>query len=1107
MNELDQVQQAISTLEAQRSVLGDAVVDLALGPLQERLRSLQGTKPPEKQLKLATMLFIDVVGYTALTRHLDPEELMEVMDGVLGRLSKPVERNGGRIVRFQGDGFKAVFGIPLAHENDAKNAVQAGLAVQEIARDIAEELERERGLVGFSVRVGIATGLIMAGGGNEKEDSVMGEPVNLAARLESAARPGTVLISHQTFLQVRGIFEIEELGKREFKGFPEPMSVYQVQKARPPSFRTRRRGVEGVETRMVGRENELNIIQSLYSLCLKDSNPTLITILGEPGIGKSRLLYEFENWAEVQPQPVKIYRARARLETHYKPYSLLHELISTEFEIYDSDSESVAKEKLENGISRWTGSREWASFIGHILGFDYSESAELKGILEESQQIRDQAFHAAAQVLLSGSNNSGILILLEDLHWADEGSLNFIKYIFHHFNEFPLFIVCAARSTILELHPDWEESHKGWMRLSLTPLTIEENQRLINEILRKAIEIPPLLNELILRQAEGNPFYVEELIKMFVDDGVITTSPGDWIIRKDKFGDGKVPQTLAGVIQARLDALPMLERKVLDRASVVGRIFWQDLVAYMRESNMSENGISDIVDPSLNKLQNRELVFQRDQSSFSEVREYIFKNAIFRDVVYERLLKKQRQAYHEQAAEWLCKYSGERVGEFAGRIAEHYDLADQKELAADWYIRAGKQAKESYALEMAKAYYKKGLSLLKLLHNRFGNQISKIIDASFSLNQVMVWQGNYLEAVEGYRFVLREAEQLQDGSLQAKAWHGIAEAQMHRGDFRAAIESADRSLVLARHLGENIDLSKAMWMKAWGAFRLGEKEQALTLAEQVAKLSQQLQEPSQIGQSFNLLGVLQSTIGNYSKAADYFEQALSIFRKAGNRLRALPLMNNLGVIAEARGDYKDALNYYQDALKTAREIGNRDGEMVYLSNLGGVKVHLGDYPSAEDDLVQVIHMTGSEGLDVLSSTYSYLAQAYLGQSKSEEALAAAQSALSIAQEMEAPDDLGLAWRVLGQIAAFVQQPIPTGFVEEGQRAIVGAEECFAESERVYKEIEREDERARTLNEWALYKYSVGDYKQGALMCYEAKDIFQQLGVSMELNCMEENHAS
>ncbi|RPI85259.1 MAG: hypothetical protein EHM41_11325 [Chloroflexi bacterium] len=1109
MGELEQLKQAIATLESQRSFLGDAVIDQALGPMKEKLAVLQSAREPEQQRKLATLLFMDIAGHTAMTRHLDPEDVMTIIDRSLARLAEPVQKHHGKVVRFQGDGFKAVFGLPVANEDDPVNAVRAGLEIQAVSRDIAVDIERDWGLSGFAVRVGIATGFILAGGGNEGEDAVVGEPVNLAARMESAAQPGTVLIAQQTYPHVRGVFDLEPQEPIVVKGFSDPIQVYRVSAVRPRSFRTRRRGVEGIETRMVGRQAELSALQEVYSKVHGQSERYFVTIIGEPGLGKSRLLSEFEIWLNTQPAVARVFRGRARLETQRTPYSLLRDIFSTEFKISDNDSEADANEKLERGISEIIGSegKNLAPFIGHLIGFNYTNSPHLSGILDDAQQIRDRAFTSSFHIFQSVMQYRPVLILLEDIHWSDEGSLDFFEQLAQACQEFPLMIISAARKTLFEQHPDWSEEKNGYIRIDLAPLTELESQELVEEILRNLPVIPPGIHDLIVSRAEGNPFYVEEVIKMMIDDGVIIPEGERWQVNEEKFVQGKIPQTLTGVLQARLDGLPGMEQAILHRASVAGRIFWDDLTIHLSdEEDMEEAERVRQTDAVLNTLQGKELIFRRDYSAFSGTTEFIFKHAVLRDVAYERLLKRFRRIYHAQVARWLYEHSGERVGEYAGRIGEHFERAGETDKAAQWYARAGKQAQDTYVPEMALEYYQKAISFWEKPVGHGENQSIRKMDVYQGMGHVLNWLGRYNDAIEAFQSMAGEAESSGDMLMRARAWHGIAEAQMHKGDTRDAIESAAVEESLAKAAALESEMTKALWMKAWGSFRIGDVETAFSLARRVNALSQEQQDRDQMAHSLNLLGVLESVSGHFKESADAFEQALEIFRELGNRRRAMPLMNNLGVIMESKGEYEEALKRYQEALITAREIGNRDGEIVYLSNQGGVKVRLEQFAEAENDLRQVIQMVGTSGSDILPSAYSFLAKAYLGQEKTDEALDAAQRALALAEEMELQEDLGVAWRALGRVAAYLRKPVPVEIVYTDMPRTADADGCFAESERIFKEIEREDERARTLTVWAKYKLDLGDKKRGLPMWEEAKQIFTQLGARSEVERMENIYA-
>ncbi|HUV28603.1 MAG TPA: adenylate/guanylate cyclase domain-containing protein, partial [Anaerolineales bacterium] len=276
-----ELKNAIATLESQRAVLGDAVVEASISALHKQLAELEReTEPPDRHKKLVSMLFVDIVGSTSIGQHLEPDEILEIMDGGLQRLARPIEAHGGRVTRFMGDGFKAVFGEPTAQENDAEMAVRAGLEILEDAKAYAVELEEKWHLTGFNVRIGINTGMVAIGGITESDDTVMGLTVNLGARLESAAPIGGLLISQTIYRHVRGIFEFESLPPVEAKGFDEPIPVYLVVGSKPKAFHTKTRGVEGVNTRMIGREADLKRLQDAYFAAVEDSECQVVTVIG-----------------------------------------------------------------------------------------------------------------------------------------------------------------------------------------------------------------------------------------------------------------------------------------------------------------------------------------------------------------------------------------------------------------------------------------------------------------------------------------------------------------------------------------------------------------------------------------------------------------------------------------------------------------------------------------------------------------------------------------------------------------------------------------------------------------------------------------------------------
>jgi len=294
--QINQLKGTIVEMEAQRTVLGDNFVDSTLDTLRDKLSeleskskqlSLEASAPPTRQRKLVTLLYLDVVGSTAMTQHLDPEDTMEIMDNALARLAAPIEKHGGHVTRYTGDGFKAIFGDPVAREDDPEQAIRAGLEILDLSQVLAQEIEQEWDIENFQVRIGIDTGLAALGGITEGEDTIKGRVVNLAVRIESSAPPGGLLISHNTYRHVRGVFNVEPQEPIKAKGFPEPVAVYRVLELKPRAFRVQTRGVEGVETRMVGRETELKYLQDALLTAIEEGEGQVVTISGEAGVGKS----------------------------------------------------------------------------------------------------------------------------------------------------------------------------------------------------------------------------------------------------------------------------------------------------------------------------------------------------------------------------------------------------------------------------------------------------------------------------------------------------------------------------------------------------------------------------------------------------------------------------------------------------------------------------------------------------------------------------------------------------------------------------------------------------------------------------------------------------
>ena len=1110
--EREALQQAIDAIEAQRQLLGDQTVETALAAIRDKLTRLnKGIRASQElqERKLITVLFADVSGFTAMAEAIDHEIVSSVINSLWSRVDKAIEDHGGRIDKHIGDAVMALFGTPTAREDDPERAIRAALQIQTEVHEWKWEFDDST----FShrsphqilqLRIGVNTGPALLGTvGTIGEYTAIGNTVNVASRLQQAAPLGSILISYDTYQHVRGIFDVAALQPITVKGKSEPIQVYTVNSIRPRAFHIPTRGVEGIETRTIGREEELVQMQAALTKVVEERQMHLINIVAEAGTGKSRLLYEFTKWLDLQKHSMHLFRGRARQEMAQIPYGLLRDIFSSGFEIQDHDSASTARQKLESGILSYIGNEKnaslYAHFIGHLIGLDYSTSPHLQGILGDAQQIHDRAFHYAAQFFADITGGQIAILFLEDIHWADDGSLDFFDHLMKTKPDLPLLLVGLTRSTLFETRPDWGTAPVQNLRIDLLPLSEDDSRRLVEEILQKVPHIPPALMDLIVSKAEGSPFYVEEVIKVLMDQNVIRRGEEQWQVEMERLSELSVPATLTGLLQARLDNLNSSARETLQQASVVGRIFWTSIVERMQNPEKPIEEVSTPIEHRLRPLRAKEFIFEYGDLTTSQFPEFIFKSAILHDVTYESVLLRLRRSYHLQAAEGLIGIWGERVNEYAGRVGEHYEQAGELRKAAEWYARAGRQAQATYEPNAAIQYYKKALEFLS--SHMTPDEISLQLEIHAHLGEVLNWQARYTDAVETYEAMFQIATEDQDVIAQSQALQGIATSLSYRGQHKTALESAIHAGSLAERANARIELAKAIWTQGSARYRLGETRAALSLGEQALEIATQLNDSGEMARSLNLLGAAHYVLGQYAQAQNYWESALNIFQELNNRQQGMDLLSNLGVIADARGDYETAFQRYHNALEIAREIGYRDGEIVFLTNRGMEQVALGNYGAGEADLRHAIQLAGVNGSWCMPITYNYHAEALLGLDHDKEAYSSAKQALALAEEDKTPEYIGMAWRTLGMVSDKLGKPIRLRDPETHRFRNYDAGACFAKSESIFAEAEIDMERARTLREWAKAAYRNGDQEQAEKLWQDSRAIFTRLGADMEVERM------
>ncbi|MEO5882975.1 MAG: adenylate/guanylate cyclase domain-containing protein, partial [Caldimonas sp.] len=531
----DALSQAIAALEAQRPVLGSAIVDAALAPLLAQRQAHRVAPPRRRQV---SVLFLDVVGSTALSQSIDPEDLLDIMDSALQSFSVRVVERGGKVLQYAGDSVLAAFGAETAREDDAQRAVLAGLDLLAEARVQAQRIERTHGQRGFQVRVGVHTGHVLLGGGVDDDGTIRGFTVNIAARLEQTAPPGSLRISQETWRHVRGVFDFEAQSPIQIKGQDEPLRTWLVLRAKPRAFRVATRGIEGTETPLVGRDAELAQLVTAFEATVQTRKLQPLTLLAEAGLGKSRLIQELQHRLEGRPQPCWLLLGRALPSGTLQPYGLLRDVLAWRLQIADGDSAEVARRRLVEGLAPYLGEQGelQAELLGQLVGMDFSASPRLAAVLKEPRQLRDRAlaaFDRYVQALCDAEGAPVVVMLLDDLQWADDASLDWLARLAAG-APLPLLLVMAGRPALLERRPAWGSDSAAHATMTLSALGAGQRHALTGAVLHRLPESSPGLRALIEKQAEGNPFYAEELVKMLIDDGVILVEGERWRLLEER---------------------------------------------------------------------------------------------------------------------------------------------------------------------------------------------------------------------------------------------------------------------------------------------------------------------------------------------------------------------------------------------------------------------------------------------------------------------------------------------------------------------------------------------------------------------------------------------
>ena len=878
--------------------------------------------------KLATVLFVDLVDSTTLVARSDPEVVRRRVTQFFERVSRCIHAHGGTVEKFAGDAVMAAFGIPRAHEDDAERALRAGLSI----RDVVTEL-------GLQARIGVEAGELVVEGGDST--FATGEAVNVAARLEQAAAPGEILVGPAARRLAAGAIEFEPVGPLRMRGFDGDLSVFRVVCANDGA-RSR-----AIEAPLVGREAELELLENTFERAVRNRRAHLFTVFGEPGVGKSRLAREFCSALD----RATVLSGRALPYGEGITYWPLAEMVKASAGITDDDPVEEAQEKLAVCCE----DEAVADLLGLATGV--LEAVEAG---ERSQQEIAWAAREWAEQLASVQP---LVLVFEDIHWAEEPLLELIEHMAERALEAPILILCLARPELLDVRPGWGGGRLRATAIELEPLAPDDSEQLIEALIADQPLSPDLRNGL-LEKTEGNPLFMEETVRMLLEG--------------ETDGRARIPDTVQALIAARIDRLPPTEKRLLQEAAVVGRVFWAGALVHLSP------GIEDL-DALLDDLMMRDFVQPQPRSTISGERAFRFKHVMIQEVAYAGLAKSARAEHHARFAGWLEERAGEELLEIrayhlerACSLLEELDGAAPAELvakAAAALEEAGRRALAREAYQTARKQFLRAVEIEPTLERRWL--------AARAASRLDDWP-TVASEMEGVRASAAEAE---EHKLHGRALTALAEVALHQAaDVSRARELVDGALEVLADVKHPDTRFEALQVRAKIANWLGDYDDYERFYRKALAVAQEAGRKDLETVAVESLAGIHITQLDVAGAEPLVERALELADESGSLLARAGAVKSLAMLQRIKDELDEAEASFEQSRTLYAELGQSSGIGWCLNQLGRIAHARGDLAAAERRLREAIRVFKSiDDRAFLCESQRMLAEVLAEQAKLEEA--------------------------------------------------------------------------------------------------------------------------
>jgi class 3 adenylate cyclase/tetratricopeptide (TPR) repeat protein len=941
--------------------------------------------PPRREVRrVVTVVFTDVTGSTSLGERTDPESLRHVMSRYFEESRAVLGHHGGTVEKFIGDAVMAVFGIPQIHEDDALRAVRASAELRTALDDLNEELERTHGF-GLAVRIGVNTGEVVAGDPDAGQALVTGDAVNVAARLEQAAKPGEILIGAGTFRLVKNAVQVDEIEPLILRGKRDQTRAFRLLGVTAGWARVTRQ----LDSPMVGRDNELLLLRQAFERCLHENACHLFTILGVAGVGKSRLVTDFVDGLAA----VTVLAGRCLPYGDGITFWPVKDIVAEAAGIDETEDKDEAQIKILNLLAGEPEAEALAARISQMIG------------LTEANSATEEMFWAARRLFETMARRQPLIVVFDDIHWGEPTLLDFIDHLADWTKDAPVFVVAVARPELLDERPSWAGGKFNATTILLEPLSAEESHTLIANLLGQA-QLSETVEKQIAEAAEGTPLFVEEMLAMLIDDGLLQRSNGHWTPTHD-LSRITVPPTIQALLAARLDRLDREERAALERASVVGKVFWQSAVAELTEEpRRSQLG------PHLLNLVRRELI-RPDPSTFTGEQQFRFRHILLRDAAYESMAKETRAELHERFAGWLEQTIGDRYIEYEEIIGYHLEqavryraelgladksVADLSTEAARRLEAAGRRALGRGDMPASVRLLSRAIALTPISDPHRPELLVDLADAQID-------GGDFDGAVISLSQARKMAASQHDDVLAAHA--EVAQLKLDymvvTTDYSDNLRrELDRLIPLFEKANDSRGLAKAWTLKALLGVvlcRATDTEVAARKAVGYAREAGDMQL-----EAANVWWVLASCMLGSATPRQTLERCAEVEAKLSGdsrQIRAAILITR-GVAEGMLGNLEEALKLHEEGRAILADLGLTIMYGATSMGVDWIRSAAGDYEASEHALkegIEILERAGEKGY--LSTAAGQLADAIYKQDRSDEA----EGYVTVAREAASPDDV------------------------------------------------------------------------------------------------------